>query len=1130
MRCGNGQRNHRIDVGLKRDSADNLFHADAPTAVCLQCAARYRTALEIQIADQISLCGAHCKFDRAAFANLTFRAVIIGRFGTRVEGILCVVGRQIKQRYILKIHLHLAVFGRSERESVGELVCCRAVYRPRLNHLTGIRCGGQRQRSALGYLNAAGGINGRAIRAFNGQLAAVTADGRKRHHLADTECCVNGVVLRHVVQVECQRVASCCAIQRPAGQICAAARLCGENNRRMVRNGQLAASNSNVCTVYFGRNRATAADIDGDGVCRNRHKADVNRGVAGQRVNDIGCALLRTDGSGACRVCVPVFDHIARIGHCRKRNARAGFCFAVCVRTGNRQRAVIRAAGRDHAVGYGVFRVRDFVARNDFGVLGDGQGVGRCIGFVHRAVYLPADEGVAACRCGRGERDFGITLDGAAACQRFIIRNAAAGLRREGHFVGFALKLYADIRALCCRNVTSEAVAGIRLAVLLVSGAVQRPACDFVAVTQIFDRYGQLALGGDVVAAGNGIGLTHAGTQEGGGQACTMTGVAVFGNAEGNSTADLGELHLDLVRGIAIRDVERRRACLLLAVQIPSLHLVALIGLCGERNLRAAENFIAALERGIRFVAGRNCGKRTVFAGIVVLRCGIHNREGNFRGRDFLKRNGNSHILGDSVGVRCIGVRLVIRVYNRRTGNIIVVYRPACNAIAALRLCGEGQRVLATAGQIEAAAGMRVAGQRAVFTCRKRDFRLLTEGYDQSSVDVQRGDLIGTACGRRNGVAVQLPAGNLIAGVRLGGKLNGRALKLAFAARQRTCAQLDRRYRTCRIGDCGAVRHLALKGYGIAVECGAFYNEGGVLAQIMQRHDAVIGAERALRVGCCRPRIHQQTVRRRYGDDRIFTGVRRVGEHAVCAGQLGAADRDFCAGQRIAVIVHRLNGHNRLSVFDKIYGYCHILGEFIECISAAGVIVRAVCGFERFAVDHPAIDRIAVLGLRRHADGLTVIDVSARDKRTAECTVRQVVSRNRTHGIVIRLIGKRAGSGGKFYGNIGICAQIVNSIADIVVICAAAVCNVIRADLPAADGVACLGLCGERHLAAFGQAAAAGNRKHCARGIRLIGDGNRAVGIALGVYGVAFAGKRVNRVFQQDIVLLLQGLNLLRIL
>ena len=128
------------------------------------------------------------------------------------------------------------------------------------------------------------------------------------------------------------------------------------------------------------------------------------------------------------------------------------------------------------------------------------------------------------------------------------------------------------------------------------------------------------------------------------------------------------------------------------------------------------------------------------------------------------------------------------------------------------------------------------------------------------------------------------------------------------------------------------------------------------------------------------------------------------------------------------------------------------------------------------------------------------------------------------------MIGKRAGSGGKFYGNIGICAQIVNSIADIVVICAAAVCNVIRANLPAADGVACLGCGGEGHLAAFGQAAAAGNRKHCARGIRLIGDGNRAVGIALGVYGVAFAGKRVNRVFQQDIVLLLQGLNLLRIL
>ena len=420
LRCGNGQRNHRIDVGLKRDSADNLFHADAPTAVCLQCAARYRTALEIQIADQVSLCGAHCKFDRAAFANLTFRAVIIGCSGTRAEGILCVVGRQIKQRYIFKIHLHLAVFGRSERESVGELICCRAVYRPRLNHLTGIRCGGQRQRSTLGYLNAAGGVNGRAIRAFNGQLAAVTADGRKRYHLADAECCVNGVVLRHVVQVECQRVASCCAVQRPAGQICAAARLCGENNRRMVRNGQLAASNSNVCTVYLGGNRATAADIDGDGVCRNRHKADINRGVAGQRVNDIGCALLRTDGSGACRVCVPVFDHIARIGYCRKRNARTGFCLAVCVRTGNGQRAVVLAVCRKNAVGYGVFRVCDFVARNDFGVLGDGQGVGRCIGFVHRAVYLPADEGVAACRCGRGERDFGIALDRIAACQRLV--------------------------------------------------------------------------------------------------------------------------------------------------------------------------------------------------------------------------------------------------------------------------------------------------------------------------------------------------------------------------------------------------------------------------------------------------------------------------------------------------------------------------------------------------------------------------------------------------------------------------------------------------------------------------------------------------------------------------------------
>ena len=33
------------------------------------------------------------------------------------------------------------------------------------------------------------------------------------------------------------------------------------------------------------------------------------------------------------------------------------------------------AVCRKNAVGYGVFRVRDFVARNDFGVLGDGQGV-----------------------------------------------------------------------------------------------------------------------------------------------------------------------------------------------------------------------------------------------------------------------------------------------------------------------------------------------------------------------------------------------------------------------------------------------------------------------------------------------------------------------------------------------------------------------------------------------------------------------------------------------------------------------------------------------------------------------------------------------------------------------------------
>ena len=256
----------------------------------------------------------------------------------------------------------------------------------------------------------------------------------------------------------------------------------------------------------------------------------------------------------------------------------------------------------------------------------------------------------------------------------------------------------------------------------------------------------------------------------------------------------------------------------------------------------------------------------------------------------------------------------------------------------------------------------------------------------------------------------------------------------------------------------------------------------------------------------------------------------RIGEYAVCAGQLGAADRDFCAGQRIAVIVHRLNGHNRLAVFDKIYGYCHILGEFIECISAAGVIVRAVCGFERFAVDLPAIDRIAVLGLRRHADSLTVIDVSARDKRTAECTVRQVIRGHAADGGAVGFVRQRARTGGEIHGNIYVFAQTVNRVADGIVVGVALTCKVGISNLPSADGVACLGLCGERHLAAFGQAAAAGNRKHCARGIRLIGDGNRAVGIALGVYGVAFAGKRVNRVFQQDIVLLLQGLNLLRIL